>query len=147
MNKDEFKKALTDRFEETKCLYEAQGTDDEWWAWDFLSGDVFDFTLYDSGMDKEFSMIMLEVIKCVLNRETFEYQNKSAANYKNYLTMVNMPFLAGKLNWGGSIRGAWFDDYMSKPFDVCCGEIEVDPKDINVFMSAVVEWADENCKK
>ena len=53
---------------------------------------------------------MLEVIDVIINQTQFEYI-KDEAKYLNYLTMVNMPFLSNKIEWGTSIRGAWFDEY------------------------------------
>ena len=76
----------------------------------FLGNSIFNFTTYDSGIDELFAKKMLEVIDCIYNKTTFDYQNDEN-NYINYLTMVNMPFMKGKLEWGTSIRGAWFDEY------------------------------------
>lgn len=147
-----FKQALTDRFEAVKDLYEDAGSDPESWPWQFLSDEVFNFTLYDAGMDKQFASSMLEVIAAILERKTFDYQAQSDEKYKEYLTMVNMPFLKGLLNWGGSVRGAWLDEYGapdrggSASFEVCCGEIVVQKKDIKLFMSQLLEWSLENAK-
>ena len=52
-------------------------------------------------------------------RTTFEYIE---SNHFNYLLMVNMPFFKDKLEWGGSIRGAWWDLHGDKEFTIeSCG--------------------------
>jgi hypothetical protein len=113
----------------------------------FLGSNIFDFTTYDSAMDELFAKKMIEVIDCIIKSKTFEYQNKEA-NYINYLTMVNMPFLNGKLEWGTSIRGAWFDEYghHSEPHPAVykIGSVDdliVPKKEIKYFMKQLVEWS------
>ena len=77
---------------------------------EYLGSSIFDFNTYDSEIDILFAEKMVEVLKVILNKNTFEYI-KDREQYLNYLTMVNMPFLTDKLDWGGSIRGAWFDNW------------------------------------
>jgi len=113
----------------------------------FLGNSIFDFTTYDGAIDELFAKKMLEVIAAIVNRTTFEYQ-ENEANYINYLTMVNMPFLQGKLEWGTSIRGAWFDEYghHSEKEEERVYQITYDwsipKKDINDFMKALLEWSE-----
>lgn len=76
---------------------------------EYLADHVFDFTTYDGGMDQLFAQKAVEVIDSINNRTTFEYQEKNQENYQWYLIMVNMPFFQNRLNWGTSIRGAWWD--------------------------------------
>jgi hypothetical protein len=142
MKKEDFKAMLTARYAVDAKLSEIADIPSEYWPWDFLAGDVFDFTLYDSNADVTFSKAMVEVITTLLDQSTFEFINDSD-QYNKYLTMVNMPFLNGKLDWGGSIRGACFDEDSS--FDVCCGEVVVEKNEVKEFMYAVVEWSKENC--
>lgn len=79
----------------------------------FLSESVFDFTLYDSYMDALFAKKAVEVCNAITERKTFEYidlySKEIPVNYKWYLIMTNMPFFANKLNWGTSIRGAYWN--------------------------------------
>lgn len=77
---------------------------------EYLADIVFDFTSYDSAISELFGQGMIEVIECIIARKTFEYQKQSDGKYMTYLTMVNMPFLKNQLNWGTSIRGAWFEN-------------------------------------
>ena len=104
----------------------------------FLGDYVFDFTTYDDNITRAFSGLMLEVIACILNKTTFEYQAKSENHYVNYLIMVNMPFLKDKLEWGSSIRGAWFDYYKGDGYQVL-GEY-LPASDLEKFLKAVSKW-------
>ena len=104
---------------------------------EYLGNVVFDFTTYDSGIDVLFAKKMIPVLKCILDRKTFEYQ-KNKEQYINYLTMVNMPFLVDKLEWGTSIRGAWFDDF--REYEVDCGRIKIKKEELTLFIADLIEW-------
>lgn len=73
----------------------------------YLSHNIFDFTTYDSDMDELFAQRAVEVCAAINNQKTFEYI-ASPENYQWYLLMCNMPFFVDRLEWGGSIRGAWW---------------------------------------
>ncbi len=81
---------------------------------------------------------MLEVLKVILERETFLYIESSNENYINFITMVNMPFLIDKLNWGTSIRGAWLDS--TKEYSIDCGRIKIEENELHYFMQAILDW-------
>jgi len=74
----------------------------------FLADSFFDLTTYDDDVSDEFGRKAVEVCAAITNQQTFSYIS-DPANYRWFLLMVNMPFFADKLNWGGSIRGAWWD--------------------------------------
>lgn len=75
----------------------------------YLADYIFNFALYDDEMSELFGKAMCQVIEAILIRKTFEFQKISRENYITFLLMVNMPFLDGKLSYGTSIRGAFFD--------------------------------------
>jgi hypothetical protein len=106
---------------------------------EYLSEMVFDFTTYDSKVDELFAEKMIEVLECILNSKPFEYQQKSNEQYINYLTMVNMPFLVDKLEWGTSIRGAWFED--NKEYIIPYLELELAFRELTEFISDIIEWS------
>lgn len=87
---------------------------------EYLAENIFDFTSYDSSVAELFAQGMIEVIECIVSRKTFEYHGQSEGKYMTYLTMVNMPFLKDKLDWGTSIRGAWIN---SSDFEDRCKAI------------------------
>ncbi len=75
---------------------------------EFLSRNVFDFTTYDFQMDELFAKKAIECCEAITNGTTFEYIEDSE-NHKWFLLMCNMPFFYEKIEWGTSIRGAWWD--------------------------------------
>lgn len=75
---------------------------------EFLGEQIFDFTTYDGTMSVMFAEKAIEVCHALNNQQTFDYI-KDPEQYKWFLLMCNMPFFASKLNWGGSIRGAWWN--------------------------------------
>jgi hypothetical protein len=115
---------------------------EEYYKHEFLGGVIFNFTTYDGEMDELLSSMMVPVIECILRKKTFEYQEKY---YIYYIMMVNMPFLADKLDWGTSIRGAWFDD--SKGYEIDCGRIIIDKGELTEFMEDIVEWGNYSKNK
>jgi len=73
----------------------------------FLADYIFDFTTYDDQMSEFFARKAIEVCAAITEGSTFEYI-KDTDNYRWFLLMVNMPFFAKRLDWGTSIRGAWW---------------------------------------
>lgn len=74
----------------------------------YLADHVFEFTTYDDELAKELGAKALEVCRAISERKTFEYV-ADAANHRWFIVMSNMPFFARRLNWGTSVRGAWWD--------------------------------------
>ena len=68
----------------------------------------FDLTTYDSAVDAVFAETIVQVLEAIRDKNTFEYIEKTEQYFK-YLVVVNLPMIHKILNWGGSIRGAWFD--------------------------------------
>lgn len=73
----------------------------------YLANHVFDFTTYDDAMSELFAKKALEVCLSINDKSTLDYI-KDADNHRWYLLMVNMSFFATRLDWGSSIRGAWW---------------------------------------
>lgn len=116
----------------------------------FLGNVIFDFTTYDGEMDELFAEKMIEVIDSILNGKTFDYI-KDRSNYINYLTMVNMPFLKEKIDWGTSVRGAWFDEYgypsgqNAAVYEIGCeGDLVVPKIKVKEFMKELIVWSRSN---
>lgn len=111
----------------------------------FVGDYIFDFTTYDGSMSSFMAKLMLDVCGTILNGHTFKYvENKT--NYLNYLLMVNMPFLEEKIEWGTSIRGAWFDECGHRDdkedYYVIAGiyGLNIPKEDIKLFISDLLEW-------
>lgn len=73
---------------------------------EYIGNTIFNYTTYENLVMEKITCKTLEVCNAISTRTTFEYINTDEGN-EWYLIMVNMPFFNGKLNWGGSIRGAW----------------------------------------
>lgn len=82
----------------------------------YLSEYIFNFTTYDSEMAELFARRALEVCAAINNGTTFDYI-KDAEQYRWYLVMCNMPFFADRIEWGTSVRGAWWMTGIK--FDSC----------------------------
>lgn len=74
---------------------------------EYLGDHIFNFTTYDGEMSVLFAHKAVEVCASINNGTTFEYITYPE-NYKWFLLMCNIPFLAKRLEWGTSIRGAFW---------------------------------------
>jgi hypothetical protein len=108
----------------------------------YLGYRIFDFTTYDGELDTYLAEKMIAVLRAIINRSTFAYIESSRNNYINYIMMCNTPFLHDKLEWGTSIRGAWFDDSIDT-FEIPCTDIVVKSGQLTQFMKELIEWAGE----
>ena len=115
----------------------------------FIGNYIFNFTTYDGAIDELFAKKMIEVIDCIVNDKTFDYHKhgEDEANYINYLTMVNMPFLKNMIEWGTSIRGAWLDEYghhsdkQPAVYEIGCVDLVVPKIEIKYFIRQLIEWS------
>jgi len=82
---------------------------------EFLADDIFDFTTYDPNASAEFAQRAVEVCEAINTITTFEYI-KDNQQYKWFLIMCNMPFFKDRIDWGTSIRGAWWDSGRQDKF-------------------------------
>lgn len=76
---------------------------------------LIDFVTYDSAVDEELAPRYLAVLKSILERTTYEFQDASHQNNIDFLVVCNLPRFKERLTWGVSIHGAWFQIF--KPFD------------------------------
>ena len=98
---------------------------------EYLSEYIFDFATYDAEMSETFAKKAVEVCSAINDSKTFDYI-KDPENHKWYLLMCNMPFFASRLEWGTSIRGAWWGAHSG-------GQIE--------FQSCGLWMGDEQCSQ
>lgn len=112
MDKQDYLRMLEDGHAEMDAFSGREATS----RLEFLADYIFDFTTYDGSMGELFAGKAVEVCAAISDRKTFEYI-KDADNYRWFLLMCNMPFFAGRLEWGTSIRGAWWDHSVT--LDTC----------------------------
>lgn len=100
---------------------EEKERDDDLEPYEYLSDHIFDFTTYDGEAANRMGEVALSVCLAITDRNTFDYI-KDKVNYANYLNCVNLVFFMDKLEWGTSVRGAWWDLYGNKEFELnSCG--------------------------
>ena len=75
---------------------------------EYLSGSIFGFTTYDEAADGLFVCKAIEVCEAITNKAVYHYIT-TENNHIWYLLMCNMPFFIERIDWGVSIRGAWWD--------------------------------------
>lgn len=137
MDKQEFRQMLEDGL---------QSQEDTGSRLEYLGNFIFDFTTYDGSMSELFASKALEVCSAISGKTTFQYI-EDPLNYQWSLLMCNMPFFAKRLEWGTSIRGAWWDGPKIK-LDSCglCGYDQVEALELTTaqwheFIEALIEFA------
>ena len=106
---------------------------------EYISEYIFDFTTYQSDMAEQFAMRALDVCLAITEGTTFEYIKRDQG-IMWFLLMCNMPFIYPKLNWGGSIRGAWWDHVKSFELNSC--GIYIDGEQETELIIPRNEWDD-----
>lgn len=78
--------------------------------YEWAASEVFDLTTYDGELDELFVKKIIEVIKVIFTRTSFEYI-KDQNNYITYILVCQLLEKFNWIEWGTSIRGAWFESY------------------------------------
>lgn len=105
MDKSDYLRMLKDGHAETDSFGEGRPTS----RLQYLADHIFDFTTYEDHMAELFAKRAVEVCAAISDRRTFDYIKASDEHRMWYLLMCNMPFFADRIEWGTSIRGAWWD--------------------------------------
>ncbi len=122
----------------------------------FLSDSIFCFTTYDSEKDELFGRKAVEVCTAINEGKTFDFI-KDAENYTWFLVMCNMPFFSDRIEWGTSIRGAWWAGRQGKQIELdSCGlwmgddqlidTLKFSREEWEKFIAAVVEFSREEMR-
>ena len=107
-----YQKAI-DVFKREYEAYKDFGTFETKYEW--AASHIFDLATYDSSLDELFVKKILEVCRVILERQNFEYI-KDDDNYITFIGVCQRLNSLGWIDWGSSIRGAWFDN-MPDTFD------------------------------
>ncbi len=114
--KRDYRRMLDEGHAETNSFSGCQAT-----RLEYLGDHIFNFTTYESEYSELFAKKALEVCAAISDSKTFEYIKEPEGRLW-YLLMVNMSFFADKLEWGGSIRGAWWSEPPHKKIEFSsCG--------------------------
>lgn len=73
-----------------------------------IVAQIFGITTYDSDMECHFARIILPVMLAVARGKPYDYHEQSEQHYIDYLMVCNFTAIEPLLEWGTSIRGAWF---------------------------------------
>ena len=71
--------------------------------------ELFDLVTYDDDVNERWGRAIIEVMRAIDKQETFEYIKGGGDQYEKYLIVANLLERHQLIDWGGSIRGAWFD--------------------------------------
>ena len=93
------------QYEEYKSNFDDAPSKYEWAA-----HNIFDLTTYDGDLDELFVKCIIDVLKVIRDRSNFEYI-KDENNYIKYILVCQLLDKFHWIEWGTSIRGAWFDGY------------------------------------
>ncbi|MCL2310894.1 MAG: hypothetical protein FWC41_00185 [Firmicutes bacterium] len=103
-----------DAFETICCTYNS----DEYSLYEkkciWFCETILNFAAYDDDISLKWGKIIIEVMKVIYRRQNFEYI-KDKSNYEKYLMVANILNKLGIIEWGTSIRGAWFDIGKMEP--------------------------------
>ncbi len=103
VNKQDYFRLLEDGHVQTDLIQEYDHTS----RLEYLAEYIFNFTTYETKYSELFASKALEVCSAINKYATFEYI-KQPEGHLWFLLMVNMPFFIERLEWGCSIRGAWW---------------------------------------
>lgn len=118
-------------------ILEAGNCEDHYSKSEYLSQIIFQFNTSDTAIDILFATKMVEVLTVIRSNSWMKYI-KEENQYINYLTMVNMPFLENKLDYGTSIRSAWFNDY--EEYSIYGDRFKIAKQELTVFIDDLLYW-------
>ena len=107
----------------------------------YLSDSIFNFTTYDPEMSELLARKALDVCSAISEGSTFEYIG-DPDRYRWYVLLINMPFFAERLDWGSSIRGAWWGS-VQPPVSTCGlwdGNVQLESITFPQQDSGAAEW-------
>lgn len=96
--------------EKCRKSFELRDDNRDMTKWEWASSVVFGLVTYDGYLDEKLVRKIIEVCKVILNKENYEYIEPDESNYTNYILVCQLLDRNGWLNWGTSIRGAWFEE-------------------------------------
>lgn len=110
----------------------------------FLCNEVFDLWPYDSDIEDKWGRDLFCVMLCIKRRMCSEYWNVDDECYNTYLIVCQLLDKKGWINWGTSIRYAWFEfDEDNSPHKLfpTITQVSIDDKH---YDEEGIEWNEEN---
>lgn len=109
---DSFYKLICDDFENANECTGSGGvcyfcdSDEYYTHWYNYLADVIGIVTYDGDLTVRFLSDIFDSVYSICIGDTFNFISNES-NYIKYIIVCNLPFLKNRLEWGGSIRGAW----------------------------------------
>lgn len=98
--------------------------DDENNVYGWAASNIFDLTTYDDELDELFVKVIVGASKVILTRQSYGFI-KDESMYVAYILVCNLFEHKKWINWGTSIRGAWFEDRADSEYIFYgCGYLE-----------------------
>lgn len=81
--------------------------------YEWAASHIFNLATYDPDLDELFVKKILEVCRVILERKNYDYI-RDDTNYITLISVCQRLNSLGWIDWGTSIRGAWFKDAYDK---------------------------------
>lgn len=101
---------VKERYQANYDIYKRH-IDEDASKYEWAADRIFDLVTYDGELDEMFVKNIIEVCKILLERKNFEY----IEDPDNYIKLIVVCQILNRFNWvewGTSIRGAWFEESM-----------------------------------
>lgn len=98
-----------DKFKRNYESYKECETFDNKYEW--AASHIFNLATYDSRLDEMFVKLISEVCDVILENKNYEYI-EDETNYFTFVAVCQRLDSLGWIDWGSSIRGAWFADQV-----------------------------------
>ena len=121
-----FNKWFETTWEQTEDDYElfpSERPTKEQFKYIFLSDYIFDVITYDDDLSYVFGKKIYEVMKTIQEGQTFDYI-KQEEKYIDYILVCNLLESFDLIEWGSSVRGAWFVSDAHIKREVGCWELD-----------------------
>lgn len=76
--------------------------------YEWAASEVFGLATYDGALDKLFVERICDVCKYIAAGKTYEFIDMSDENYTTYILVCQLLYKKNWIEWGSSIRGAFF---------------------------------------
>lgn len=116
------------------------------WKYAWLCDDAFGICTYDTNLSVKWGKLIFEVMTAIRDHTTFDYI-KDEENYEKYIAVCNLFNTHLLIDWGTSVRGAWFA-FNKDNRDFClveCHEIlkKVEDEWVTIQEEGHVNWSEE----
>lgn len=91
--------------------------------YDWCAKYVFMLLTYDEELAEIFIKKIFEVCKAILEKRNFSFFKDNDEKYREYIIVCQLLCRLNWINWGTSIRGAWFEENRKEQSPIIEGDI------------------------